>query len=135
MSLSVELTQICYPVANSLASQFIQSPEFAYWLENAAFLPRDPISGQILCVGRYFARLANRPVSFNQAEEKCDEVKTDNTMFCSDVYRFWIQNSVAVRKHPGSLYACLGCWVCRLFTSCEECVEFFILSHFICTGS
>ena len=115
LSLPVELSQICSPVADPLVTQFIQRPEFAYWLENAAFLPRDPIPDQILCAGRYFARLANKSMPVNQAEEKCDDANMDETMFCSDVNRFWMQNSVAVRKHPGSLYACLGCWVCQKF--------------------
>ena len=115
LSLSVELPQVSNPVADPLVAQFFQKPEFAYWLENAAFLPQDSIPGQILCAGGYFARLANVSVSVNQAEEKCDETNVEETMFCSDVNRFWMQNSVAVRKHPGSLYACLGCWVCRKF--------------------
>ena len=111
MSLPMELPQIRSPVVDPLMTQFFQSPEFAYWLENAAFLPRDPIPGQMLCARRYFANLANGSVSVNQTEEKIDDVKMDETMFCSDVNRFWTQNSFAVRKHPGSLYACLGCWV------------------------
>ena len=100
------------PVVNALVVQFFRSPEFSYWLENAAFLQRDSITSQIFCAGRYFANLANGSVLVNHAEENCDEVKMDDTTFCSDVSRFWMQNSVAVRKHPGSLYACLGCWVC-----------------------
>ena len=109
----VLLTKDSSPVVNALVVQFFRSPQFAYWLENAAFLQRDPITSQISCAGRYFANLANGSVLVNHAEEKCDEAKMDETTFCSDVSQFWMQNSVAVQKHPGSLYACLGCWVCR----------------------
>ena len=113
LSSKVTMSQDGSLVLNKLASRFIRRPEFAYWLENCALLPRDPIPGQILCAGRYFAHVAKVLVLENKDEEKLDDLKMDETTFFADVGRFWMQNSVAVRKHPGSVYACLGCWVCE----------------------